>query len=81
SIDALHESQVSLVSFQTSRTTKHLTAIALVIFPTTLVATIFSMRAENIPFMGNPNDFWIMIGLLLTVMTGTAAAMKRKNLL
>ncbi|MBI4458029.1 magnesium transporter CorA family protein [Candidatus Uhrbacteria bacterium] len=78
-IDALHESHISLVTYRTSRTSERLAALALVILPTTLMATIFSMRAENVPFLGHGKDFWLMLGVVLTVMFSTAALLKSKK--
>lgn len=80
-IDALHESHVSLVNVRTSRTSETLTALALVIFPTTLMATIFSMRAENMPFVGEPLDFWVMLGMIFSVMALTVLGLKWKKLM
>ena len=81
SVDALYESHISLVSYKTNKATKTLTALAFVIFPTALVASLFSMKAEHTPFVGLPGDFWIMVGVVGLTMLGLITFMKKKRLL
>lgn len=80
-VDALYDSHLSLVTYRTNQTTKTLTALAFIVFPMTLVAAVFSMRAEHMPFVGKPGDFWIMLGIVFGTMLGLVLFMKRKKLL
>ncbi len=78
-IDAVYDSHTSLVTHSTSQASQRLAALALIIFPTTLAATVFTMAADNVPIQGHPYDFWIMLALVLMVMFGTIAYLKWKR--
>lgn len=54
----------SLLTTKTNETMVHLTMMAFVTFPLTLIAGIFSMGTEHTPIRGMQNDFWIIIGLM-----------------
>jgi len=78
-INEIYTSAISLMQFKTGEATKTLSAIALIVFPTTLVAAIFSVRAEHIPFIGNPNDFWIILTFVGIMMLATTLYLKSKK--
>ena len=44
---------------------KTLTIMALVTFPLSLIAAIFGMNTRILPIVGKPNDFWIIMGIML----------------
>ena len=78
-IDAVYESHTSLVTHNTSIASQRLAALAFIIFPTTLVAAIFAMDVENMPFKEHPYGFWIMLALVLVTMFSTFTYMKWKR--
>jgi len=78
-IDAVYDSHTSLVTHNTSQASQRLAALALIIFPTTLVAAIFAMGADNMPIRGHAFDFEIMLGTVLMTMFGTMAYLKWKR--
>ncbi|MFH1046874.1 MAG: CorA family divalent cation transporter [Patescibacteria group bacterium] len=78
-IDAVYDSHTSLVTHSTSQASQRLAALALIIFPTTLVAAIFAMAADNMPIKGHPYDFEIMLAVVLMTMFGTLAYIKWKR--
>lgn len=57
----------SLLSTSQNESTRIFTAIALATFPPTVIGTLFATHATNIPFIGSPNDFWIIVGLMVLV--------------
>ena len=61
-IQALRETNDSLVSNRTNKIMKALTVFAVIVFPLTLLATIFGMNASNLPIIGHRYDFWIIFG-------------------
>ena len=64
-IEAIEATNASLISFKLNDIMKFLTIISVITFPLTLVAGIFSMRAENgMPFIGLPYGFWIVISIM-----------------
>lgn len=78
-IDAVYDSHTSLITHNTSLASQRLAALALIIFPTTLVAAIFAMSADNMPIRGSSYDFWIMLGLVVLTMFSTIALLKWKK--
>ncbi len=65
-IDALHQTNESLISFRVNEIMKTLTIFAVIVFPLTLIAAIFGMNTSGaMPFLHNPYGFWIVIGLML----------------
>lgn len=63
-IDALHETNASLLDYQTNEIMKTLTIISVTVFPLTLFAAIFGMNAAGMPFISQPYGFWIIIGIM-----------------
>ncbi len=72
-INAVYDSHVSLISLETNEATKTLTALAFILFPMSLMAGLFGMNAQHMPFVGLSGDFWFMLatvglaGLLVTL--------------
>jgi len=64
----LRETNDSLLTTKTNEIMKFLTIMAFVTFPLALIASIFGMNTENIPIVGTPNDFWIIIGIMVASM-------------
>lgn len=65
SINALHETNESLLSLHTNEVMKTLTIISVITFPLTLIATLFAIHAPGTPFVGSPYGFWVLLGLTL----------------
>ncbi|PIY62092.1 hypothetical protein COY93_03970 [Candidatus Uhrbacteria bacterium CG_4_10_14_0_8_um_filter_58_22] len=78
-IEAVYDSHTSLITHNASQASQRLAALALIIFPTTLVAAIFSMDVDSMPIRGHQYDFWIMLGFVLTTMAGTFTFLKWKR--
>ena len=55
----------SLLTTKTNEIMKILTIVAFITFPLTLIAGIFGMNAEYIPFIGHEKDFFIILGLMV----------------
>jgi magnesium transporter len=66
-LDDLRETNDSLVNTKMNETMIHLTMIAFVIFPLTLVAGLFSMQTKYMPVVGMNNDFWVIVGLMVVL--------------
>ena len=63
-IESLQEANDSLISNKTNRIMKVLTLFAVIVFPLTLLATLFGMNAKHLPIIGMRYDFWIITGVL-----------------
>lgn len=64
SINALHETNESLINLHTNDVMKTLTVISVVTFPLTLIATIFAIHAPGTPFITHQLGFWIIFGII-----------------
>ncbi len=66
-IDALHETNESSLSFKLNDIMKTLTIFSVVVFPLTLVAAIFGMNTRYLPVVGLEHDFWLIMGTMLVM--------------
>lgn len=64
SINALHETNESLLSLRTNNIMRILTIISVITFPLTLLATLFSIHTPSNPFADLPGGFWIIVGVM-----------------
>jgi magnesium transporter len=79
-IEALHDTNESLLNDKTNDIMKTLTIMAFVTFPLSLLAAIFSLEtATTPPLIGLPYDFWIIIGIMTAAMTSFFAFFKYKK--
>jgi magnesium transporter len=59
-IEALNNTNQSLLDNEMNKVMKTLTIFSVIIFPLTLLVTMFSMSIPGIPFSHNPHGFWIV---------------------
>ncbi len=79
-IEALEDTNSSLVSFKLNDIMRTLTIFSVVIFPLTLLAGIFSMGARGgMPFVDSPYGFWMIIGIMAIGTIGMFAFFKKKR--
>ncbi|PIP86916.1 hypothetical protein COW81_03030 [Candidatus Campbellbacteria bacterium CG22_combo_CG10-13_8_21_14_all_36_13] len=64
SIKEIRETNNSMLTTKQNEVMKILTIMAFVTFPLSLLASIFGMNTQHLPFVGNPYDFWVVIGLM-----------------
>ena len=60
----LHETNQSILSNKISSIMKVLTMFSVIVFPLTLFASIWGMNVENMPLIGHPRDFWILLAMM-----------------
>lgn len=65
SINALHETNESLVGLRMGAVMKTLTIISVITFPLTLLATLFGVKAQGTPLVNTAGGFWLIFGLIL----------------
>jgi len=72
SIDYIHTTNETLLSYRINEIMKTLTIFSVIVFPLTLVAAVFGMNTTyGMPFVNNPNGFWY----ILLMMFGGALVM------
>ncbi len=65
-IDAIQETNESLISFRLNDIMKTLTIFSVIVFPLTLLAAIFGMNTiEGMPFMNSGAGFWKVIAIMV----------------
>lgn len=81
SVDALHETNESLISHRINDVMKTLTMFSVVMLPASVVAGIFGMNARIIPFADHPQGFWSMVGLTFLAITLTLIYIRRRRMI
>ena len=79
SLHELRETNNSLLSTKQNETIKVLTVIALFMLPLSFVAEVFAMDTKNMPIIGLPHDFWIIVGLMIALGAAMLAFFKHKK--
>lgn len=64
-LSALDSTNQSLLTTRTNEIIKLLTIFSVIVFPLTLLAAIFGMNTTYLPLTGRPNDFWLILGMML----------------
>jgi len=75
----LRETNDSLLSTSQNQTMKIFTGITVILLPLTLIAALFGMHTDNEPITGDPQDFWIILGIMAAVGIILAIIMRIKK--
>lgn len=78
-IEVINSTNQSLLNNRMTDIMKTLTIFSVIIFPLTLLATIFSMRADDLPLVNHPHGFWLILGLMTLVIIVMLIFFKRKK--
>jgi magnesium transporter len=65
SLHELRETNNSLLTTKQNETIKTFTILAFTTLPMTLVASVFGMNTTHAPFVGRPDDFWIVLAIMI----------------
>jgi magnesium transporter len=68
-----------MISFQLNDIIKILTTISVILIPANLVVGIFGMNTIHDPIIGNPYDFWIVVGIISAVIVSFYIWFRRKG--
>ncbi|MFH0856479.1 MAG: magnesium transporter CorA family protein [bacterium] len=66
-IEALQETNESLIAFKLNDVMKTLTIISVFTFPITLIAAVFGMNMQGIPFTDHAYGFWIVAAIMASI--------------
>ncbi|MDA3840182.1 MAG: magnesium transporter CorA family protein [Patescibacteria group bacterium] len=65
-IEALDQTNESMLNYRISDIMKTLTMFSVIVFPLSLLAGLFGMNTMGgMPFLKNPNGFWIIMSIML----------------
>lgn len=60
----LRETNNALLNAKQNEIVKILTVVSFIFLPLALIAKIFSMKVEEMPFIHDPNGFWIILAIM-----------------
>lgn len=75
----LRETNNSLLSTKTNEVMKLLTIMTFVMFPASLISSIFGMNAIHMPIIGEDFDFWMILTLMGIVASSTFIFFRHKK--
>jgi Mg2+ and Co2+ transporter CorA len=75
----LRENNMALLTATQNEIIKTLTVMAFITLPLTLVAALFQMNTNDTPIVGQPHDFWIVIGIMVLLSGVLALYVVRKR--
>lgn len=78
-IESLEETSHILATLKLNEIIKILTIFSVVLLPLTLLASIWGMNTNFLPFSKEPFDFWLVVGLMANVLLGMIAYFKIKK--
>lgn len=78
-IDAIHETNESLVQFQLNNIMRLLTIISVIMLPAGLVASIFGMNTIFNPVLGSTGDFWILVSAMMAIALTMLVIFRKKK--
>ncbi len=78
-INALHETNESLISYRLNEIMKLLTIISVIMLPAALIANLFGMNIPGLPFVKTPFAFWIVFFIMLLISLGMIRCFKKRG--
>ena len=78
-LDELRNTNDSLLTTKQNEVMKIFTILAFITFPLTLFTSMFGMNTQTTPILGHPNDFWIILGIMIIVSVSFFAYFKYKK--
>jgi magnesium transporter len=76
---AARDAYLTSVNYQLNETMRKLTAIATILLPLGLLAGIFGMNFDHIPFAHRSFGFWFVLGGMATVAVGLTAWLRARR--
>src|SRR4051795_3906474 len=77
-VEALEDTNESVLSHRLNDILRVLTVISVVLLPLTLIASIWGMNV-GVPGQGSIHAFWIIVGVMVIVLSGSIAFARRRN--
>jgi magnesium transporter len=77
-VEALEETNESVISHRVNDILRVLTAFSVVILPLTLVASLWGMNV-GVPGEGDQTAFWIIVAAMVALLVGMLAYFRRRG--
>lgn len=78
-VDDLQNGYIAISSHRLNQVMRVLTVITVIFVPLSFLAGIYGMNFEHIPELKNPNGYFILLGVMASVVIGLLALFKRKG--
>lgn len=75
----LRETNIALLSAKQNEIIKILTVVSFIFLPLAFIAKIFAMKVEYMPFVDDPNGFWIILGFMFFIALALMFYVSRKR--
>jgi magnesium transporter len=79
-VEALEDTNESVLSHRVNEVLRVLTAFSVIILPLTLLASIFGMNV-HLPFAAGVGAFWTIIGVMIVVLVAMVGYFRRRGFL
>jgi magnesium transporter len=77
-VEALAETNESVISHRVNDILRVLTSISVIVLPLTLIASIWGMNS-HVPGEGGAAGFWIVIGAMLVILLGMVGYFRKRG--
>jgi magnesium transporter len=77
-VEALEESNESVISHRVNDILRVLTAISVIVLPLTLVASVWGMNV-GVPGEGDTGAFYAVLGVMAAILVGMLAYFRRRG--
>jgi len=78
-VETLEQTNQALATYRLNQITKVISIFSAIVIPATLVAFLFGVSVEGVPFRDNPYGFWIVAGLMILASIILVAIFKIKK--
>ncbi len=78
-LDALQDTNMSLISMRTNEIMRTLTVFSVILLPLSLIVGIFGMNVEYPSIIGGPYGFFVIVGAIATIAIGLVAFFRQQR--
>lgn len=78
-LDALQETNISLISMRTNEIMRTLTVFSVILLPLSLIVGMFGMNVDYPSIIGGPYGFFVILGTVGTIAIGLVAFFRRQH--
>jgi magnesium transporter len=79
SIESLENTSNAIIDQRMNTIITTLTLLTMLLFPFSLLSGLFGVNAKNMPIIGHPLDFWILVGIMAAISTVFIIIFKKKR--
>jgi magnesium transporter len=77
-VEALEDTNESVLNHRVNEMLRVLTAISVIVLPLTLIASIWGMNV-GVPGQGDSEDFYVVIGVMVLILVGMLGYFRKRD--